>query len=69
VQKEQAGVSSHGYPDPIIHGESRGALKFLFGEEDLDMPFELTFFFRGKPWVKGDSGEERFPGRRERPAG
>jgi hypothetical protein len=69
VQKEKAGISGHDYPDPIIHGESRGALKFLFGEEDLDMPFELTFFFRGKPGVKGDSGEERFPGRRERPAG
>jgi hypothetical protein len=33
------------------------------------MPFELALFFRGKPWVKGDSEEERFPGRREKPAG
>jgi hypothetical protein len=69
VQKEKAGVSGHDHPDPIIHGESCGAFKFLFGEEDLDMPFELALFFRGKPWVKGDSEEERFPGRREKPAG
>jgi hypothetical protein len=69
VQKEKAGVSSHDHSDPIIHGESRGAFKFLFGEEDLDMPFELALFFRGKPGVKGNSRKERFPGLRERALG